>query len=226
MDNLNNRDIVNRIKFIISEMNLSQGSFAKRVDSDPSNLSKHLSGKLPVSEALINRIVVNLGVSKQWLKYGTDVPFPRVTGPEEIVVPPMHEGGAGVPVYDVDVTAGTMSRERMFADDRIIGRIDVPGFQSDCKVVRVSGDSMMPVIHDGDYIAVREVHDRSVIFWGQIYVVLLEEYRMVKYVRRHSNPRLVILHSANPDYDDIELPLESICGMFFVNNIIHIDTRM
>ena len=114
----------------------------------------------------------------------------------------------------------------MFADDRIIGHVNVPGVSSDCKIVRVSGNSMEPVINNGDYIAVREIHDTSVIFWGQIYVIMLDDYRMVKYLRRHTDEDMVILRSANKDYDDIELPKTAIRGLLFVNNIIHIDTRM
>ena len=31
-----------------------------------------MNGKLPINESLINKIVVNLGVSKNWLKNGND----------------------------------------------------------------------------------------------------------------------------------------------------------
>ncbi len=223
---MDNQDIIERIRFIMNEMRLNQFNFAKRIDTDPSNFSKHLNGKLPINESLINKIVVNLGVSKNWLKNGNDVPFPRNKEPETVTVGQLAEKDSGSPVYDIDVTAGTASREMMFADDRIIGHVNVPGVSSDCKIVRVSGNSMEPVINNGDYIAVREIHDTSVIFWGQIYVIMLEDYRMVKYLRKHTDENKVILRSANKDYDDIELPKTAIRGLLFVNNIIHIDTRM
>ena len=96
----------------------------------------------------------------------------------------------------------------------------------DCRIVRVSGDSMSPVIRSGDMLAVRELSDIQDIFWGQIYVVLLEDYCMVKYVRRHNDPTKVILRSENPDYDDMEIDRDKIRELMFVQNIIHIDTRM
>lgn len=74
---MDNQGIIERIRFIMNEMRLNQFNFAKRIDTDPSNLSKHLNGKLPINESLINKIVVNLGVSKNWLKNGNDVPFPK-----------------------------------------------------------------------------------------------------------------------------------------------------
>lgn len=51
-----------------------------------------------------------------------------------------------------------------FADDRVVGFVNVPGISADCKIVRVSGDSMSPVINNGDYVALREVRDPSIIF--------------------------------------------------------------
>lgn len=225
---MNNEEIVNRIKYLIRERMLTQSKFARLISMDVSNLSKHLNGKLSISESLINRIVVNLGVSKEWLINGTDVPYPKIKTPRHVTVAKQLDviNGGNTPVYDVDVTAGKLSRASMFANDNIIGMMNIPSIPSDCRIVRVSGDSMNPVIHSGDLLAVRLVENDNVIFWGQIYVVLLDDYRMVKYVRRHSDPDKVILKSENPNYDDIEVSRKDIREMMFVHNIIHIDTRM
>ena len=75
---MDNQSVIDRIKFLISELRMRQNSFANRIGTDVSNLSKHLNGKLPISDALVNKIVVNLGVSKVWLTTGAGVPFPRV----------------------------------------------------------------------------------------------------------------------------------------------------
>ena len=54
-------DIISRIKYLIKELNFRQTEFAKKIGVDTSNLSKYMNGRLPVSDSLINRIVVNLG---------------------------------------------------------------------------------------------------------------------------------------------------------------------
>ena len=83
---MENEALRGRIKFILKELRLRQNDFAKKVGVDVSNLSKYLNGRLPITESLVNRIVINLGVSKQWLMEGTDVPFPKVPEPQQIVV--------------------------------------------------------------------------------------------------------------------------------------------
>ena len=230
----NNEEIIKRLRYIISEMRLTQNEFSRQVGIDSSNLSKYLNGKLAINESLINRLVINLGLSKRWLETGDDLRYAksqpalpsRTLVSSRISSEPSSMANPGVPVYDIDVTAGVMPRAMMFADENIIGYIDLPDMSQRCRIVKVSGDSMTPVIRNGDMLAVRELTNAQHIFWGQIYVVLLDDYCMVKYVRRHADASKVILRSENPQYDDMEIDRSDIRELMFVQNIIHIDTRM
>ncbi len=220
-------DIINRIKYLMKEFNYRQVDFARKIDVDASNLSKYLNGRLPISDSFVNRLVVNLGVSKQWLEDGTDLPFGKGVPAVSVVGGQSLQSHQGTPVYDIDVTAGTMPRSRMFTDEQIVGWVNLPDVaQSGCRIVKVSGDSMSPVIQNGDYIAIRELTNTQCIFWGQIYVVILEDYRMLKYVRRHADPSLVTLRSANPDYDDMDIARSDIRDLMLVQQILHLDTRI
>lgn len=222
------KDIVSRIRYLIKELNFSQLEFSKKIDVDASNLSKYLNGHLAISDALVNRIVINLGVNKDWLVMGTDLPYGKQNTVPSTVVSPgelAYSQLPGTPVYDIDVTAGTMPRARMFCDDQIIGVVNLPDISEQCRIVRVSGDSMSPIIRSGDLIAVRELSNLQQIFWGQIYVVLLDDYRLVKYVRKNPNPAMVTLRSENKNYDDMDIHRDEIRDMMFVQHIIHLDTR-
>ena len=232
---MDNNAVAERIKFLMKELNYRQVDFAQKIDIDTSNLSKYLNGRLAMSEALINKIVVNLGVSKQWLETGEDLPFAKqqpqqlVTVPDTRIVtqPSATMAKRGTPVYDIDVTAGYQPQARMFTDDQIVGFVDLPDMtSSQCRIVRVSGDSMSPVIRNGDYIAVRELSNLRQIFWGQIYVVQLDDFRLVKYVRRHTDPNMVVLRSENPNYDDMDVPRSDIREMMIVKQILHVDNRL
>ncbi len=202
-----------RLRYIISRLSKSQAQFSQMVGVDPGYLSKVLSGRIPVSDALINRLVVDLGVTKEWLADGRGVPFAK---------PQRHESHhtRGAAVYDIDVTAGVTPLSQMFTTDRIVGYLAMPDINPDCPVVRVNGDSMTPDVPDGSLISIREIYDASVIAWGAIYVVQLSDYRMVKVLRRHSDPDKIILHSFNPDYDDIEVERRKVLKLFLVEKVI------
>lgn len=229
----NSSEIAARIRFLISTMRLSQAAFAKRIGLDPANMSKHLSGKLPVTKGLVNRIAVDLGVSKTWLLQGEGVPFARVSTqqPQETEMPEIDYTHAPAiaagetPVYDIDVTAGCSELSQMFTADRVIGSVNLPSIRKGSAIVRVNGDSMEPEIADGAYIAIRPISDPSCIFWGQIYVIVLEDYRMVKHLRRHADPDMVILRSSNPQYDDIEINRSQIRQLYIVESILNYKSR-
>lgn len=216
--------IIERIRQLRSLLELSQSRFAEHMGISPANMSKHLNGKLPITHGLVNRICLDYGVSRNWLLQGTDVPF----GKNE-TQPLRHTAGRpakrGVPVYDIDVTAGFGPLERMFTNDRITGRIDLPQLSNpaDERIVRVSGNSMEPLISDGSLIAIRESQSDT-IFWGQPYVIIMDDYRMVKIPRKHPDESLLILHSDNPDYDDIEVKRADVIGMYMVDAVINFKT--
>ncbi|MBS6269798.1 LexA family transcriptional regulator [Coprobacter sp.] len=223
-------ELISRIRELIKEMSISQNEFADRIKIDRSNFSKHINGKLPISDSLLNKIVVSLGISKEWLNSGEGEKYYITTAHNQTISLPTNvihtNGQKGAKVYDIDVTAGPIGRSLIFSTENLIGSIDVPFINNENSIVRVSGDSMQPVICNGDMVAIREVKNLNLIFWGQIYVVLLDDYRMVKYIRKHTDRDMVILRSANPEYDDIEIHKSEIRDLFIVENIIRFDSRM
>ena len=226
MDAEKNAEIIARIKYLMKEMGVRQVQFAERIGVDTSNLSKYLNSHMPLSDSFLNRLVVNLGVSKEWLLDGTDLPFGKtpVRIDSDLVAPAT---AVGTPVYDVDATAGSASgRNELFSSENIVGWVNLPNMSPNCRIVRVSGDSMAPVINDGDFIAVREVSNPGQIYWGQIYVVQLDDFRVVKYVRRHTDPNMVVLRSENPNYDDMDVRRSDIHEMLLVQHVLHINTRL
>ena len=228
-----NAEIISRIKYLMKEMGVRQVQFAKRIGVDTSNLSKYLNAHMPLSESFLNRIVVNLGVSKEWLLNGTDLPFGKTpvridaTEGRMALINQTGESGGGTPVYDVDATAGAASgRNELFSSENIVGWVNLPNMSPHCRIVRVSGDSMAPVIQDGDFVAVCEVSNLNQIYWGQIYVVQLDDFRVVKYLRRHTDPNMVVLRSENPNYDDMDVRRSDIHEMLLVQHVLHINSRL
>lgn len=224
MDEIDYKSVAERIKYLIKFSRLNQQTFATKIGVDPANLSKYLSGRIPMTENLLNRIVVNMGVSKAWLRDGTDVPFSKDSEVAELgvdepkVLSPSSRRGA--PVYDIDVTAGCHELSSMFTQDRVVGFLDLPELDPSSAVIHVSGDSMAPTIKNGSYIAIHALSPGAPIVWGQIYVIVLDDYRLVKRVRRHDDKSMVILHSDNPAYDDMEVRREDIRHLYIVQRII------
>lgn len=216
--------LTDRLRYLIKLSRMTQARFAERVGVDPSNLSRILSGHTAVSEAFINRIVVDTGVSKAWLKEGAGIPFPRDIHAREMsgdTHPRLARNRRGAPIYDINVSAGNANLSREFTDDRIVGYLDIPGANPEYPLVKVRGTSMSPRLADGCWVSIRPVSDTAPILWGQIYVVVLDDYRMIKYVRRHTDPDKLVLHSDNPEYEDIVVSRADVRSLYLVEMILN-----
>ena len=169
-------------------------------------------------------------LNMDWIKTGEGSPIiPIQDKAIQVYSSDIKEGVyAGTLVYDVDATCGTEVRDIDFTDDNIIGSVDLPEISKSSKIIRANGDSMEPKIYDGSRIVIREIMNWSDIFYGQIYLIVMDEYRMIKYIRRYEQDEdnYIILRSENKKYDDIKLNKKKIRKLFIVENILYVKTQI
>lgn len=212
---------------ILEEKNISPSIVGEALGVQPSDLKKYDN----MRERTINEIISiskATGISLSELLGSNEIPLfkkendiPHI----EILESDIQEGALdGTPVYDIDATCGPNNRSIDFTKDIIVGSVNLPEIDKDSKIVFASGDSMLPLISNGDRIVIREIESWDFIYYGQIYLILTNEYRMVKYIRKHptNDKEYVILRSKNPEFDDIELPRREIKRLFVVENILSI----
>ncbi len=225
MASIHTTEVIARIRHIMQTSQLSQAGFARRIGLDPSNVSKYLTGRLPINDTLINRIIVNMGISPDWLKRGVGLPYEKRPAQQPLpdTAPDFDIDSNTIPLYDIDVAAGTTRADRMFTQENMRSRIYLPEFNPNWVAVRAKGNSMQPVINNGAYICLLPQNEKDNIVWGDIYVVVTDNRRVVKYVSRNHNKDSVTLKSANPDYEPIELPLSDIIALYPVKAIVNLN---
>ena len=170
------------------------------------------------ADKLSNVLTAYPELNRDWLLYNEG----EMLNVTEVVEVTEH----GTPVYDLDVTCGGRSRPIVFADEHIIGHVNLPNVSSNAVIIRANGDSMEPHINDGDWIAVREVFNFNELYYGQVYLVITEELRLLKYLRKDKDEQnYVILRSENDRYDDIRLAKSSIRSLFIVENVLSLKIK-
>lgn len=144
-----------------------------------------------------------------------------ITVPQTAVSTKQRKGAL---IYDIDATCGLNGRDIEFTDEKVIGSIDAPEINPDSKIIFATGDSMQPLIASGDRVVIRKIESWDYFNYGQVYLIITNEYRFIKRVRRHPKDadNLILLRSENPDYDDIDLPKREIIHLFIVENILSI----
>lgn len=115
----------------------------------------------------------------------------------------------------------TVSNIERVCDNKVV----LPNFSKQSNIiVRANGDAMNPTLKDGDMLSIREVNPFGNIFYGNIFVVITQDYKMVKRVKRYpqDEKNYVILHSDNPEYDDILFSRSKIMKLYVVESVLSI----
>jgi len=188
------RAAYNRVKTKFPDYN--QGQLAELIGVNRSTLSSALNGND---------------------KYGSEKMLRRML---ELVDGPAFPGERQrVPFYDMDVTAGIVEA---YPDT------ETPAYSinfapvNDCTAaLPVYGESMEPGIRSGDIVFVRELHNRTTLQWGEIYLVVTDEtcdnLRTIKRVYPHPDGQHYILRADNPTYKgDTIIPVASVLKIFIV----------
>lgn len=206
-------DIITRIKSVIADSGLTSNAFALKVGMNSSNLSRKLNGKVPITSRDYRLICDSIGVNKDWLETGTgDKYIGEPLNGKETMQPML-----GVPFYDVEFALGY---DEMYNDTLNVPTkfISIPGYEKADFWCRASGDSMKPLISNGDIIALKVIPDWTEFLpMNEIYAIMTKnDLRTVKVIRRGSDNEHFTLHAINDEYEDQEINKAAITKVFKV----------
>lgn len=188
------RAAYNRVKTKFPDYN--QGQLAELIGVNRSTLSSALNGNE---------------------KYGSEKMLRRMV---ELVDGPAFPGERQrVPFFDMDVTAGIV--EAYPYTEAPAYTINFAPVNDCTAALPVYGESMEPGIRSGDIVFVRELHNRTTLQWGEIYLVVTDEtcdnMRTIKRVYPHPDGQHYILRADNPTYKgDTVIPIASVLKIFIV----------
>lgn len=126
-----------------------------------------------------------------------------------------------VPFYNINVSAGDV----VFLDDGMLEGKEPDDLMFIPKNIDADiafptyGHSMYPEISNGDRVAYKIIKDWSFFNYGMKYLIITNEQRMVKYLKRHEKEGFVLLESRNKDFEPIDMPISSIRAILQVRYI-------
>jgi phage repressor protein C with HTH and peptisase S24 domain len=175
-------------------------------------------------ELLSKEIVDKVNTLLKVKTFSTENSTLKVT-PYKTIIDESKEVNVGVPVYDLDVTAGTdLEYSSNGLPEKIKGYISLPNFKNCVAFIMVRGDSMYPKFKAGDLIGVEPVKDLDIIQWGHAYVVVTHDnQRMLKYIRKGKNESTIILRSEDDKYDDIIIEKRKIIKLYMAKGPVRDD---
>lgn len=219
--------IIGRIKILMDRDADNANSFSKKVGIDPSGFRKKMKGETAITPKDVVKICEALQVNRDWLENGNTSVYTEegaAAYTRKIVYASMKkrieerkEKETKVPFYDVEFALGY---DEMYNDTPNVPTkfISIPGYEKADFWCRASGDSMKPVISNGDIIALKAVEDwQSFLPMNEVYAIMTtNDLRTVKVVRRGSDDAHFTLHAYNEEYEDQEIPKTAITKVFKV----------
>ena len=103
--------MLERIKAIIKELNLSQNKFAEKIGMSSAAMSAILNGKRNLADGTIARIVARTGVNEKWLRTGEGEMFEKSKPTEQTPEEFAKSHGCD------DFAAGIFARYCRFSDE-------------------------------------------------------------------------------------------------------------
>lgn len=165
-------------------------------------------------------------VDYTWLLTGKGTPKgrqPDTAGQEvEILYHPKsgeRQDDRYVALYNIQAAANLrtlLTNRKQYVE----GKILIPDIPACDGALRISGDSMYPILKSGDIVGFKEITSLENIIYGEIYLVSFrmdgDDYLAVKYVKRSEVPEHIRLVSYNTNHEPMDVPMTSIQAMALV----------
>lgn len=131
----------------------------------------------------------------------------------------------GIPLIPLEAVAGfpAADSEGVYLED--CEHYSIPEFEAKGAnfLIRVSGDSMMPLYNNGDIIACRKIRDILFFQWGGIYVLDTSQGALVKRVEEcEKDDDCILCVSENPRFKPFQLPKSDIRSLSTIIGLVRL----
>lgn len=209
----------------------SQNSFAESINISSSRMSNVITGRnKPDLEFIQHIILSHTNVNIDWLLTGQGEVFKKDIAAAPVRVLKRGEKkipDQAIPLYNIEAAAGLV---QLFGTQKpnIIDFIHIPDAPKCDGAIRITGDSMYPLLKSGDIVMYKQVQDiPNGIFFGEMYLLAVDmdgDYlTTVKYLQQSERgPEYVKLVSYNQHHQPKDVLLANIRALALVKISISI----
>lgn len=221
--------ILTRIQAIAANEGIAIGALERTIGASKGVLSRAINNGTDIQSKWLQIIVDNYPqYSAEWLLTGKGAMLKNSTpkSPEVLIKKVDSNSKEGIPLIPLDAVAGFPATDSSFAYMENCERYIIPEFQDKGAdfIIRVSGDSMIPLYYSGDLIACHKIHDIRFFQWGTVYVLETSQGVLVKRVMETIEHDDCILCASENDtvHRPFLLPKDDIRSMSTIVGLIRI----
>lgn len=228
--------ISKRLNELVSFEGISPRAVALKIGVSPQRFGNYLAGRDPDYETLRRIIETYVDISPEWIMTGHGNMLRDEAAQSLYKITSTHPLRTDrrvdlqcVPLYNLEATAGfvqLLADPARYEPQDLICIPDLPPCDGG---VYVRGDSMYPILKNGDIVLYKQIHDlQNNIFFGEMYLIAYdmygEDYVMVKYVQKSEDADHIKLVSYNTHHAPKDIPIDRIRAMALVKASVRYNT--
>lgn len=217
--------ILSRIQEIASKEGITIGAMERSLGASKGVLSRAIANGTDIQSKWIQILVDNYPLySSEWLLTGKG---PMLKSDEQPLpeLKKINSRHKGLPLIPMEAIAGfpAIDNDGVSFDD--CQHYFIPEFEAKGAnfLIRVSGDSMMPLYCNGDIIACRKIAEIHFFQWGGVYVLDTSQGVLVKYIEEcGKNDDCILCVSENSRYKPFPLPKSDIRSLSTIVGLLRL----
>ncbi|MDY2833445.1 MAG: S24 family peptidase [Sodaliphilus pleomorphus] len=217
--------ILERIKDFIDTKGISVSAFERSIGMSNASFGKSLkNGGAIGTDKLENILNTYPEINPNWLITGNG----SMLKSDEQPLPELKKINSrhkGLPLIPMEAIAGfpAIDNDGVSFDD--CQHYSIPEFEAKGAnfLIRVSGDSMMPLYCNGDIIACRKIAEIHFFQWGGVYVLDTSQGVLVKYIEEcGKNDDCILCVSENKRYKPFPIPKSDIRSLSTIVGLLRL----
>ena len=212
--------------------------FAAKLGISASMVTEISKGRSSVGTSAIQNIVLQFNIDAKWLLTGegpmlspssaaSNSITPSKSSPS---IPTAHHAPqgskTGIPLIPLDAVAGFPADSGGGVRLEDCERYVIPEFENKGAdfLIRVSGDSMVPLYYSGDLLACRKITDIRFFQWGTVYVLETSQGVLVKRVQEsvdHADSILCVSENSSVHHPFL-LPRDDIRSLSIIVGLVRL----
>lgn len=216
-----------RFKQIREELNLTQSAFADElgISATTADIER---GRTRIPGQVVKELLRKYSINPLWL-FGDSKQ--KYLQPDKLLMSPKvvtvdNAGKDNIVLVSAKAAAGYPNNigDAQWFETLPAFSIPLPEFRNATfRGFQVEGDSMLPVLHSGEWIVGKALDDWEDVNPKQIYVVVTVDSILVKKIQQESQSTFINLISSNPEYSPIKLDRSEIKEIWIVNSKLTFD---
>jgi len=207
--------IIDRLFEYIDYQSIKIYPFEQRIGVSNGYLSKQRARKADIGESILCRILENCpDLNVDWLLTGLG----NMLRDQDVQLakPDIQH----IPIYDIDATGLVQLFENDF-NRKVIDVIETTMLPKCDGGIRITGDSMYPLIKSGDIVFYKQINDiTNNIVWGDMYLIAFDiegdEHITVRWIHKSDLSEHIKLVSHNENYYPVDIHISRVRALAFV----------